>query len=102
MQVVSAALAVAIAMFAAVKQDWIRAEFAVALEVAGQPIHFQARGGTIVPFLDMPFEVSKEHQPIQEVALGPRCANSFEAVKYALGNLGYGNIPLKIAGGKYR
>jgi hypothetical protein len=72
------------------------------IKVSGQPIQFQARNGTIVPFFDMPFEVSRDHQPIQEVIMGPKCANAPEAVMYALGNLGYGNIPLKMAGVKYR
>jgi hypothetical protein len=72
------------------------------VDVPGQPIHFQARNGTIVPFLDMPFEVSKEHQPIQEVVLGPRCPNDLAAIRFVLGNSGYGSVPLKSAGNAYR
>lgn len=72
------------------------------VEVSGQPIQFQARNGTIVPFFDAPFEVSKDHQPIHEVVLGPKCANTPDAVMYALGNFGYGHVPLKFAGVKYR
>jgi hypothetical protein len=61
----------------------------------GYGIFIEARNGTIVPFLDMPFEVSKEHQPIQEVVLGPRCPNDLAAIRFVLGNSGYGKRSLK-------
>jgi hypothetical protein len=70
--------------------------------VAGQPIQFQARDGVVVPFFDMPFEVSAECQPIQEVVLGPKYLHAPYTVRFALGNAGYGDVPIKNAGSKYR
>lgn len=71
-------------------------------EVAGQSIGFQARNSAIVPFFDMPFELSNEHQPIQEIVLGPRCSNGPGNIMFALGNSGYQNIRLRVAGSAYR
>lgn len=67
------------------------------------PIGFQVRErGTIVPYFDMPFEVSEEHVPINEIWLGPKNPNAHGNVKFLLGNSGYGPIDLRIAGGAYR
>jgi hypothetical protein len=71
-------------------------------DVKGQPISFQSRNGTVVPFLDMPFEVSAENMPIEEIVLGPRCPNAYGNVWVLLGNSGYGKVPLRSAGGAYR
>jgi hypothetical protein len=71
-------------------------------DVLGYPIHFQARNGTLTPYLDMPFEVSDERKPITEIIVGPKCPNGPGNILLALGNLGYGLIPLKSAGSAYR
>ncbi len=66
-------------------------------------IGFQVRDrGTIVPYFDMPFEVSDDHTPIVEIWLGPKNPNAPGNVRFLLGNSGYGEIPLKFAGGAYR
>jgi hypothetical protein len=70
--------------------------------VEGQPVNFQVRGGSITPYIDMPFEVSESHKPIREVVLGPRCKNAYGNVLFALGNLGFGVVPLRSAGAAYR
>jgi hypothetical protein len=66
------------------------------------PVQFQVRGGTVVPYFDMPFEVSEKSQPIVEIALGPKCPNSPGNIKLLLGNHGYGPIPLRSALAAYR
>lgn len=71
-------------------------------EVKGQPIEFQVRGGSITPYLDMPFEVSEKRQPIAEIVFGPKCQNAYGNILFLLGNLGFGLIPLRTAGAAYR
>lgn len=71
-------------------------------EVQGQPIQFQCREGTITPFIDMPFEVSDDVQPIAEVVFGPKCKNAQGNVLLALGNFGFRDVTLKSAGAAYR
>jgi hypothetical protein len=71
-------------------------------EVNGQPVQFQVRNGTISPFLDMPFDVSTDHQPIEEIVLGPKCPNAYSNIWFLLGNHGYGKVPLRTAGNAYR
>jgi hypothetical protein len=71
-------------------------------DVEGQPIRFHARQSSIVPYLDMPFEVSGERKPIVEVVLGPKNPNAPGNIMFALGNAGYGHVALKRAGAAYR
>jgi hypothetical protein len=71
-------------------------------DVGGQPIGFQVRNGAIVPFLDMPFEVSKQNFPIEEIVFGPKCPTGFGNVWFLLGNNGFGKVPLRSAGAAYR
>ena len=71
-------------------------------EVDGQPIQFQSKNGVIVPFFDMPFDVSVERQPIAEIVFGPRCRTGDGNVRFALGNAGYLAVPFRNAGGAYR
>lgn len=67
------------------------------------PISFQVRErGTIVPYFDMPFEMTLDHPPIKEIWFGPKNPNAFGNVKFLLGNNGYGPVQLKQAGGAYR
>jgi hypothetical protein len=67
------------------------------------PIGFQVReAGMIVPYFDMPFEVSADHVPIKEIWLGPKNQNALGNIKLFLGNNGYGPIEMKNAGGAYR
>ena len=70
--------------------------------VEGEPIDFQVRRATIVPFLDMPFLATPDIFPIEEIVLGPKCPNAYESVWFLLGNNGCGKIPLRTAGGAYR
>jgi hypothetical protein len=72
------------------------------LPLPGQPIQFQARKGVIVPFLDEPFEVSDDCQPIKEIVLGPRYPASSGALMFALGNAGYRSVSIRTAGSRYR
>lgn len=74
----------------------------VGVDVPGQPVHFQSRGGTITPYVDMPFDLSEERLPLVEVVLGPKCSNEYGNVRFALGNSGFRNIGLKTAGAGYR
>jgi hypothetical protein len=67
-----------------------------------QPIQFQARKGVIVPFVDEPFEVSEDRQPIKEIVLGPRYPANPGALMFALGNAGYRNVSIRAAGSRYR
>lgn len=71
-------------------------------DVPGQPIHFQVRNGSIVAYLDMPFDVSEDGHPIAEVVFGPKCSNSYGNVQFLLGNNGYGIVPMRTAGAAYR
>lgn len=71
-------------------------------DVAGHPIGFQIRNSAIVAYLDLPFEVSNAHQPIEEIVLGPKCASGFGNVQFLLGNSGYEGVNLNFAGAAYR
>ena len=66
------------------------------------PIQFRIREGTIVPYFDMPFELSARRRPIKEIVLGPKCPNAPGNVLFLLGNNGFENVDLKFAGGAYR
>lgn len=71
-------------------------------DVSGQDIKFQARGGSIVPFLDIPFEVSDQRAPIVEIVMGPKCSNAPGNVRFLLGNAGYDAVDIRYAGSAYR
>ena len=75
---------------------------AAGVEVEGQPVKFQARDGSLVPFIDMPFEVSPERSPIVEIVTGPRCPNADGNIRFLLGSAGYGPIDIRAAGVAYR
>mgnify|MGYP003383095939 CR=1 FL=1 len=71
-------------------------------DVGGQSIQFHSRRGTLTPFIDMPFVVTDNVQPIAEVVLGPKCKNAAGNVLLALGNYGFKNVAIKKAGAAYR
>lgn len=68
--------------------------------VPGVPIEFHVRNGSIVPFIDLPFDPARD--PIAEIVMGPKCPNGPGNVLFLLGNNGLGQIPLRSAGAAYR
>jgi hypothetical protein len=68
------------------------------------PIEFASRSSRIVPYFDMPFQVSSLNgeRPIAEIVFGPKCLDSDETINYLLGNFGYGFINKRRAGVAYR
>jgi hypothetical protein len=70
--------------------------------VAPQRIQFEARNGTIVPYIDLPFSVSPERHPIAEIVVGPRCPTDETTLRFLMGGEGYGNVSVRHAGSAYR
>ncbi|MET3990587.1 hypothetical protein ABID65_002222 [Bradyrhizobium sp. S3.9.2] len=71
-------------------------------EVAGQPVKFRTRDGFIVPFVDIPFVVGKQNQPIAEVWLGPKNENADGNIMYLMNNNGFSGYQLKRSAASYR
>ena len=68
--------------------------------ISGVPVEFHIRNGSIVPYIDLPFDPTRD--PIAEIMMGPKCPNSPGNVLFLLGNSGLGRIPLRGAGAAYR
>jgi hypothetical protein len=72
-------------------------------KVAPRLVQFEARNGSIVPFVDLPFPISTEGaSPIAEVVLGPRCPTDEATLRFLMGGEGYGNVSVRWAGSAYR
>ncbi|HEX8585767.1 MAG TPA: DUF2971 domain-containing protein [Allosphingosinicella sp.] len=70
-------------------------------EVEEGKIEYRVGKGRLIPFIDFPFQLG-EYSPVKEIWLGPRCATSESDMEIFLETMGYGDVEIKRAGGKYR
>ena len=72
------------------------------IPVSGRDIQYKIQNGTISSFLDIPFEVTSDHQPIHDIVLGPKCRNANGNIKLLLGHYQYLNVEIKSSDIMYR
>lgn len=71
-------------------------------EIKGEPVKFRTRDGLLIPYIDIPFVVSKDDQPIVEVWLGPKNENADWNFAYLMNSNGFGGYKVMRSAASYR